>query len=134
MISISTSPDNLNVWRDGLPIENNSFIEIHSGNLILQCFDAVDSNLTWIVLPDNGSLSILTAGKTDVYMVAESGNQANLIVDNSLGVFHGLIKCLSSSNEVFNVRVVEGKLKPVFAFCWCVFQLHFICQMIAFVR
>ncbi len=100
------SPGNLSVWRDGLSIKNNSFIEVRGGNLNFQCFEHVlEANLTWIVLPDNGSVTVLTTGKTDIYTVTESGNQANLAIDNS---FRGLIKCFSS-DEMFNVRRVEGK-------------------------
>lgn len=114
LMSPTIPPDNLNVWRGGLPIANNSFIEFHSGNLDFQCFETVESNLTWIVLPDNGSVTILTAGKTDIYTVVESGNQANLRID---GAFRGLIKCLSSSNEIFSLRIVEGKSKQGFGLC-----------------
>lgn len=106
----------MSVWRDGNLVENNSLVEVlnrHSGNLDLQCVEyvgSVSTELTWFVLPDNGSLVAPSFGKEgDVYRVGVSGNQANLSIDNSLEPFRGLLKCWSSSGEVVSVRVVAGK-------------------------
>ena len=99
------------MWQDEIQVENNSHIMRMNENLNLQCFERTISHLadlTWIVLPDNGSLATPTVGKTGIFTVRESGNQATLSIDNSMEPFHGLIKCLSSSGEIFSVRVVEG--------------------------
>lgn len=91
-------------------INNNSLIQItnnRNGDLNLQCLDHVESDLTWIVLPDNGSLTIPSDEKGGSNFVAiKSGNQANLTIENLDEPFRGLLKCISSSGQVVNVRVV----------------------------
>lgn len=93
-------------------INNNSLIQItnnRNGDLNLQCLDHVESDLTWIVLPDNGSLTIPSDEKGGSNFVAlKSGNQANLTIENLDEPFRGLLKCISSSGQVVNIRVAIG--------------------------
>lgn len=102
----------LSVWRSGSQLENNSLIVIPtglSGSLVLQCLEHEQTTLTdlsWVILPDNGSLITPSLGKEgDIYRVDASGNQATLSIDNSQEPFRGLLKCLASSGEVVNIRV-----------------------------
>ena len=94
---------------------NNSLVEVvnsRSPDLELQCVEHVDSvftNLTWLVLPNNGSLVAPVSGEdSETYRVTKSGNQANLTIENS-DPFRGLLKCLSSSGREISVRVVQSK-------------------------
>jgi hypothetical protein len=105
----------MSVWRGDSQVPNNSLVEIpstRSGTLSLQCIERVEgflTNLTWFILPDNGSLFSPSFGKDgDVFRVMASGNQATLTIDNSVEPFRGLLKCLSPSGLVVNVKVVAG--------------------------
>ena len=120
--------DLLSVWMGGSQVENNSLVQVtsRSGTLNFQCIEHVEGTstvLTWFVLPDNGSLFAPSSGKDgDTYRADISGNQASLTIQNSLEPFRGLLKCLSTSGLVVNVRVVAGKslLLP-----W---HLHYYCM------
>lgn len=110
----------MSVWRDGNQLENNSFVELTnrgSEKLNLQCIEHVGAaltNLTWYVLPDNGSLFAPSFGKEgDVYRMAMSGNQATLTIDNAIQPFRGLLKCWSSSALVVNIKVVAGEFGEI---------------------
>lgn len=108
--------DTLGVWKDGIQIDNNSVIVVtnrRSGDLNLECIEHVGSrlsNLTWFILPNGGPLIVPSTQKDiDNYTIANSGNQANLTIDNSFMPFRGVLKCLSSSGQVVNIRVDGGK-------------------------
>lgn len=105
------------VLRDGTTnIENNTLIEIanvRSGALTLRCADSSGGNVTWLVLPENEQLLILDGSTkgTNVYEIAGSGSQIDLTIQNSISLFRGLLKCISTSSGVLNIHVVpQGKL------------------------
>ena len=105
----------VSVWRGSSKVENNSLLEIvnrRSGNLVLQCIEhGGQSDLTWFVLPDNGTLTTPSAGKEgDTFRADISGNQATLTIVNSMEPFRGLLRCSSSAGVVVNIRVVAGRV------------------------
>lgn len=126
--------ERLSVRRNGISIENNTFIEIanrRSDPLDLQCLEHVESsytNLTWIVLSDSRPESFipLSTGKAadSNYSTSVSGNQANLLIINSFEAFSGLVKCVSSSGLFVNIRVVGGINSWILAACSD--TLHFV--------
>lgn len=85
-----------------------------SGDLNLQCIEHVGgaaTNLTWFILPENGSLFAPSVGKDgDTYRATSSSNQATLTIVNIIEPFRGLLKCWSTSGLVVSIRVVAGKL------------------------
>ena len=106
----------LSVQRDGADVQNNTFIEIantRSGPLPLRCGDS-GGNVTWLILPDNGSSLLIYDGTSkgdNVYAIVGSGSQIELTIQNNVEPFRGLLKCVSTSGGVLNIQVVpRGEL------------------------